>query len=74
MENLPHADSTDATGKAYDKHNTTEVEAPSCPVHSVVVYIDRAEVCRKVTANLKRGENQVIVKKLSPAIDKDSIR
>ena len=70
MGDVLHGDS----GVASHAHNAIEIEAASCPVQGVVVYIDRAEVSRTVTADLKRGENEVTVKKLSPAIDKDSIR
>ena len=45
-----------------------------CRVETVVVYLDRAEVCRAVKTNLKSGENEVRLKNLSSCIDKDSIR
>ena len=70
MENVLHSDTSSAT----TKHIAASVEAPNCPVHSVVVYTDRAEVCRTVKADLQRGENEVTVRRLPPAIDQDSIR
>lgn len=48
--------------------------APDCKCETVVVYLDRAEVCRTLQAKLKEGENEVIIKELSACIDKDSIR
>ncbi|XP_078617332.1 protein F37C4.5-like isoform X3 [Branchiostoma floridae x Branchiostoma japonicum] len=43
-------------------------------VEHVTVYLDRAEVRRSVLVNVKKGENEVLFKKLSQNIDKDSIR
>ncbi|XP_078001409.1 protein F37C4.5-like isoform X1 [Glandiceps talaboti] len=54
--------------------NVKIFEVTQCPVVSVVVYQDRAEVTRSVVTNLEKGENEVILKKLSSSIDKDSIR
>jgi uncharacterized protein (TIGR02231 family) len=51
-----------------------EVEIPDCPVHLVVVYPDRAEVTRVVRVDLKKGNCEVVLKNLSKALDKDSIR
>ncbi|XP_064617062.1 protein F37C4.5-like isoform X2 [Liolophura sinensis] len=45
-----------------------------CPVEKVVVYQDRAEVCRVIETTVKKGENEVIVKNLSNYVDEDSIR
>ena len=47
---------------------------PTLPVRSVVVFLDRAEVARTVQANVRKGEHEIILKNLSHAIDKDSIR
>ena len=52
----------------------TEFSAPKLQVETVVVYLDRAEVCRSFKAKLKTGQNELIVKDLSQSIDKDSIR
>lgn len=41
---------------------------------TVVVYLDRAEVCRSMRVHVRAGENEVVVKNLSACIDKDSIR
>lgn len=49
-------------------------ETPKLPVRSVVVFLDRAEVARTVKAEVQRGLYEVILKNLSPAIDKESIR
>ncbi|XP_074653820.1 protein F37C4.5-like isoform X4 [Tubulanus polymorphus] len=49
-------------------------DATRCPVEYVIVYLDRAEVCRLIKARLRKGENELIVKKLSPSVDRDSIR
>ncbi|XP_070568309.1 protein F37C4.5-like isoform X3 [Ptychodera flava] len=58
------------------EHSNMKIfEAPDCPVVSVVVYQqDRAEVCRSVVTKLEKGENEVVLRKLSHSIDKDSIR
>ncbi|CAH1799374.1 unnamed protein product [Owenia fusiformis] len=48
--------------------------APECQVDHVVVYLDRAEVCRSLKAKLNRGENEITIGQLSSSIDKDSIR
>ncbi|KAK7503061.1 hypothetical protein BaRGS_00005687 [Batillaria attramentaria] len=48
--------------------------APECPVEKVTVYPDRAEVCRRVEANLAADTNQVVIKKLPEMVDPDSIR
>lgn len=49
-------------------------DTPALPVRSVVVFLDRAEVARTVRGDVREGENEVILKNLSPAIDRDSIR
>lgn len=51
-----------------------EVDIADCPVHSVVVYPDRAEVTRVVRVELDSGDCEVVLKNLSKALDKDSIR
>lgn len=51
-----------------------EVDIPDCPVHSVVVYPDRAEVTRLVTVRLEEGDAEVVLKSLSKCLDKDSVR
>ena len=54
--------------------NETVFLAPECPVEKVTVYPDRAEVCRRVEAELSTGMNQVVIKKLPDMVDPDSIR
>ena len=51
-----------------------EFDATLCKAETVVVYLDRAEVCRSLRASVKKGENEILVKKLSPCVDKDSVR
>ena len=51
-----------------------EVLATECKVESVIVYLDRAEVCRSLKVKLRPGENEVIIKNISSCIDRDSIR
>lgn len=46
----------------------------TCPVKSVVVFLDRAEVCRTIDATVKAGENEVVLKNVTSAADGDSIR
>ena len=53
---------------------THEFSAPECQAESVVVYLDRAEVCRSLKASLERGEHEIIIKDMSAYIDEDSIR
>ena len=53
---------------------SVEIDVSKCPVSGVVVYLDRADVTRSVEVELNPGENEVIVKQLSSAIDSDSIR
>lgn len=48
----------------------TEVIMPNHPVRYVVVYPDRAEVTREVRLQLEVGENEVVLKNISKAIDK----
>ena len=48
----------------------TEIELPKCPVKSVVVYPDRAEVTRLVKVTLDAGENEVQFKNISKALQK----
>lgn len=45
-----------------------------CPISSVVVYRDRAEVKRLVHAQLPAGESEVVVSGLSASVNGDSIR
>ena len=56
--------------------NVQIVEKPvrDCPVESVVVYADRAEVKRRVSVSLEAGKNEVVVQGLSTCVDKNSIR
>ncbi len=58
-------------GESQDK---VEFDITQCRVETVVVYLDRAEVCRVVKTKLESGENEVRIKNLSQFIDKDSIR
>ncbi|XP_065179386.1 protein F37C4.5-like [Sycon ciliatum] len=51
-----------------------ELDVSKCPVSEVVVYLDRADVTREVKVELSVGENEIVVKQLSNAIDSDSIR
>ena len=48
----------------------TEVAIPDHQVQCVVVYPDRAEVTREVRLRLDAGENEVVLKSLSKALDK----
>ena len=48
----------------------TEVAIPDHPVRFVVVYPDRAEVTRDVRLQLEAGENEVVLKNISKALDK----
>ena len=51
-----------------------EVDIPAFPIHTVVVYPDRAEVTRCVEVRLEAGEGEVVLKSLSRSLDKDSVR
>ena len=48
----------------------TEIELPKCPVRSVVVYPDRAEVTRLVQVTLDAGEHEIQFKNISKALHK----
>ena len=60
--------------KDTNKSDENVFNAPDCKCETVVVYLDRAEVSRSLSAKVKEGENEVIIKELSACIDKDSIR
>ena len=49
-------------------------EMNECPCKSATVYLDRAEVSRTVKANVKQGENEIVINNLSQFIDEDSVR
>ena len=51
-----------------------EVDISLCPIYSVVVYPDRAEVTRDVTVHLNVGTAEVVLNNLSKSLDKDSVR
>ncbi len=57
-----------------ESHDKQEFDITQCRVETVVVYLDRAEVCRVVKTKLETGENEVKLKNLSQCIDKDSVR
>ena len=46
----------------------------NCPIESVVVFLDRAEVRRVVPVGLGPGENLILITDLAECIDKNSIR
>lgn len=60
-----------AEGKGDSKQ---EVDISACPIYSVVVYPDRAEVTRDVTVHLNVGTGEVVLNNLSKSLDKDSVR
>ena len=51
-----------------------ELKATSCPVESVTVFIDRAEVNRIADTTVDAGENEIIITGLPSVIDEDSLR
>lgn len=51
-----------------------ELSVKDCPIHSVVVYTDRAEVKKTVNVEISGGESTIVVKDLSEFVDGDSIR
>ena len=57
-----------------DAHESNVFDAGRCNVENVIVYQDRAEVCRAIKSRVRKGENQITIKKLSPSIDKDTLR
>ncbi len=48
----------------------TEIELSKCPVRSVVVYPDRAEVTRLVQVTLDEGGREIQFKNISKALHK----
>ena len=61
-----------ATGRSLAQRVVVPVS--ETPLHSVVVYRDRAEVKRSVSVKLEAGENEVAVSGLTECVDKNSIR
>ena len=51
-----------------------EFEGPNCRAETVVVYLDRAEVCRSLKTRIRKGESELLLKNVSPCIEKDSVR
>ena len=45
-----------------------------CAVKKITVYSDRAEVCRILETDVRKGVNEVVLKQLPTCIDPDSIR
>jgi len=50
------------------------VSAKSCPITSVTIYNDRAEVTRQVAVVVKHGLNEITVDGLSSKADRNSVR
>jgi hypothetical protein len=44
------------------------------PCEQVVVFTDRAEVKRSLKAKLIKGENEIVISRVSNQIDTDSVR
>lgn len=75
----PMASGEDDATYFYDEHSEEHFaanmfDAGRCNVENVTVYLDRAEVCRAIKSRVRKGENQITIKKLSPSIDKDTLR
>jgi len=75
----PHSDG--ATGMLIDlspeelsNSSKTTVSVKACPIEQVTIFNDRAEVTRKLSAQLKRGVNEVSVSGLSSKVDPNSVR
>lgn len=64
----------DSTEKNKNENKELVFFAPECALEKVVVYPDRAEVCRRVEAALEIGQSQIVIKKLPELVDSDSIR
>ena len=58
--------------KGKDQNLSFSIE--DCKAETVVIYLDRAEVCRSLECDVKKGENEVILTNISTCVDKDSIR
>jgi len=54
----------------------TKIErtAKSCPVEGVTVFLDRAEVKRRIDVHLGKGKNEITVTQLPEVMDEDSLR
>ena len=54
----------------------TKIErtAKSCPVEGVTVFLDRAEVKRRIDIHLGKGKNEITVTQLPEVMDEDSLR
>lgn len=51
-----------------------KVLCQTCPVESVVVYQDRAEVRRSIKQTLAEGQNEVVIEGIVESVYQDSIR
>ncbi len=51
-----------------------EFEGNLCKAETVVVYLDRAEVCRSLRTKVRDGENEILLRNMSPCIERDSVR
>ncbi|KAG9035842.1 hypothetical protein FRB95_010436 [Tulasnella sp. JGI-2019a] len=54
--------------------NPIEVDSTKTPIEAVCIYLDRADVHRSYSVELKAGQNEVHLKNLSNRLDEDSIR
>ena len=75
--NMPDKGSFEApqTGGTGKKNvHRVDVGVKDCAIRSVVVFKDRAEVKRVVSASLVAGENEIIIGGLAECVDKNSIR
>ncbi|XP_057307602.1 protein F37C4.5-like [Hydractinia symbiolongicarpus] len=57
-----------------DSASKYEVDVTTCCIQNVTVFMDRAEINRKLTVIAVSGTNEVLVQNLPSVIDKDSIR
>uniref|UniRef100_A0A1I8JJK6 DUF4140 domain-containing protein n=1 Tax=Macrostomum lignano TaxID=282301 RepID=A0A1I8JJK6_9PLAT len=75
LEADPAPEPTEATDPPVPALTKTDRPyGPDCPVRSVIVYLDKAEVSRQLKLRSRAGETEVVVRDLTAAIDGDSVR
>jgi len=57
-----------------EKLTTTHLTTKECPIESVTVYNDRAEILRNVTVNLKQGVQLITVTGFPATVEENSVR
>eukprot|EP00794_Sanderia_malayensis_P000194 gene194-808_t len=54
--------------------NKVELKCVACPIETVTVFLDRAEVNRAAETPVEAGENEIVITGLPSVVDEDSVR